>query len=66
LYVARIGHSTEAEIRELFEPYGKVLEVVFLKETGIGKGSCFVKYETYQEAQLAVQNMNEKNVIPVF
>jgi CUG-BP- and ETR3-like factor len=63
LYVCMLSkQSTEEDIRKIFEPYGEVKEVHILKhpDTGASKGCAFVKYNSRQEGQQAIQALHEQ------
>lgn len=61
LYVGMLSHkTTEDEIQNMFAAFGNVLEVYLMKNNdGSSKGSCFVKYRTQEEAQAAVDALND-------
>jgi len=63
LFVGQVpNNSTEENVREVFAPYGTVSDVMFLKNkvTGQHRGCAFVTYETAEEAQAAIDAMNDK------
>jgi len=63
LFVGQVpNNTTEENLREIFAPYGTVSEVMFLKNkvTGQHRGCAFVSYETTEEAQAAIDAMNDK------
>ena len=51
---------TEAELLELFKPFGKVESAVVVMdaETGKSKGFGFVEFETEEQAQAAIQALD--------
>lgn len=55
---------TEAEVREMFEAYGRVqsCSLVMDKQTGTSKGFGFVEMPKPGEAKAAMQNLNGKIV----
>ena len=60
LYVGNLPFSaTEAEVRSLFEPHGKVeaVKIVSDRETGRPRGFGFVDMPA-EDAQNAIQHMN--------
>jgi len=62
LYVGMLSReSSEEEIRTIFESYGRVDEVVLIKdrETGQSKGTAFVKFATREEALRAINALND-------
>ena len=56
--------TTEAELRAMFEAYGKVQSCTLVtdKETGISKGFGFVEMPKPGEAKAAVKNLNYTDV----
>ena len=56
--------TTEAELRTLFEGYGRVQSctVVMDKKTGISKGFGFVEMPKPGDAKAAMKNLNGKDV----
>jgi RNA recognition motif-containing protein len=63
--------TTEDDLRELFEPFGKIntCKVMIDHRTKKSKQIGFVKFETKEEARRALENMNnyklEENAIPL-
>ncbi|PON44999.1 Flowering time control protein FCA [Trema orientale] len=67
LYVSHVPRTArEQDIRPVFEPHGNIVEVVILKDklTGVQRGSCFVKYETTVEADMAIAALNNQHFFP--
>jgi len=67
LFVGQVPPPTsEQQLRELFERYGKVLEIVILKDprTGVHKGCAFVTYESRLSADKAIAALNEQVQLP--
>ena len=63
LYVGNLSYdTTEAGLRTAFEQSGTVVEVAMIKDrdTGRMKGFAFVTMSSAEEAQKAIQSMNEK------
>ncbi len=63
LYVGNLSYdTTEAGLRTAFEQSGTVTEVAMIKDrdTGRMKGFAFVTMSTAEEAQKAIQSLNEK------
>ncbi|MAY75870.1 MAG: RNA-binding protein [Phycisphaerae bacterium] len=63
MYVGNLPYNTtEAELRELFEPYGTVesADIVMDRETGRPRGFGFVTMSTDEEAQQAIENLHGK------
>lgn len=62
IYVGNIPRSTDEQtIRDLFEEYGSVSEVKLLRDryTGELRGFGFVTMESDEEAQNAIDNIND-------
>ncbi|KAM7526969.1 hypothetical protein LguiB_030379 [Lonicera macranthoides] len=67
LYVAGIPRTaTEQDIRSLFGEHGNIVEVVILKDkrTGQQLESCFVKYSKLEEADRAIEVLNNQHIFP--
>jgi RNA recognition motif-containing protein len=65
LFVGNIPHSTtEAELRTLFEPHGKIdqVSVVTDRETGRSRGFAFVEMADPSEAEKAIAALNGKEL----
>jgi cold-inducible RNA-binding protein len=65
LFVGNIPHSTsEAELRALFEPHGKVdqVSVVTDRDTGRSRGFAFVEMTDSAEAEKAIAALNGKEL----
>ena len=63
LYVGNLSYdTTEAGLRTAFEQSGTVVEVAMIKDrdTGRMKGFAFVTMGSAEEAQIAIQSLNEK------
>ena len=61
LYVGNLPHSTtEAELRNLFEPHGAVEKITLVtdRDTGRSRGFGFVEMGSDAEAQAAINGMN--------
>ena len=56
--------TTEEELREIFESYGKVqsCNLVLDKETGKSKGFGFVEMPKMGDAKAAMKSLNNKHV----
>ncbi len=56
--------TTEAELRNLFEPYGAVQSCTLIidKVTGISKGFGFVEMPKQGDAKAAMKNLNATDV----
>ena len=62
IYVGNLAYSvTEDELRDAFEEYGKVISVDLIQDkyTGRSKGFGFVEMESDQEANAAIENLND-------
>ncbi len=65
LYVGNLSYDVgDSELRELFEPYGKVgsAQVVMDRDKGRSKGFGFVEMDDSQEAQAAISALNGKQI----
>jgi RNA recognition motif-containing protein len=63
LYVGNLSYSvTENQLRELFSQYGKIQDVVIIKDsyTDKSKGFGFVEFSNPSEAQKAATELNGK------
>lgn len=63
LFVGNLAWQTsEEDLKQLFAPYGNILsvKVVLDQYTGRSKGFGFVEFETVDEANAAVDGLNEK------
>ncbi|CAF0861507.1 unnamed protein product [Didymodactylos carnosus] len=61
VYVYGIGQrATQQELVQLFQQFGRVLkcDIIIDFNTGLCKGFAFVAMERYQDAQMAIQNLN--------
>ena len=61
LYVGNLSYDVgDAELQQLFEPYGTVqsAQVIMDRDTGRSKGFGFVEMKTDQEAQAAIAALN--------
>ena len=56
--------TTEAEVRQLFTPYGRVERVQILqdRETGRSRGFGFVEMPNATEAQAAIEGLNGRSL----
>lgn len=62
LFVGNLSwKATEETLRPVFEAFGKVISINIIKDhTGRSKGFGFVEMETTEEANNAINNLNEK------
>ncbi|MCH9625295.1 MAG: hypothetical protein S4CHLAM123_04660 [Chlamydiales bacterium] len=65
LYVGNLSHDiTDNELQDIFEAYGSVVsaQVIVDRETRRSKGFGFVEMSSADEAQAAIEALNEKEV----
>ena len=65
LFVGNMSfHTTEGDLRALFEPYGEVtrVHVVTDRDTGRARGFAFVEMASDEEAAKAIAALNGKEV----
>src|SRR5271166_4141014 len=65
LFVGNLPHSTtEAELRTLFEPHGKIdqVSIVTDRDTGRSRGFAFVEMTDSAEAEKAIAALNGKEL----
>lgn len=64
IYINNVDTSLSDEaLRDLFAPFGTIRSAVVMKdESGKSKGFGFINYDTAEEAERAVQNMNGKEI----
>lgn len=64
VYIKNFGDKLdEAKLTKMFEEYGTVKSVAVMKDSnGVSKGFGFVAMENHNEAQLAVDGLNGKDV----
>lgn len=62
LFVGNLSwKATEDSLKPVFEAFGKVVSIKIITDhTGRSKGFGFVEYETADEAENAIKNLNEK------
>jgi RNA recognition motif-containing protein len=63
LYVGNLSFQvTEAELEELFGNYGTVtsVKIIMDRETNKSRGFCFVEMSSSDEAQKAIEGLNDK------
>lgn len=60
LFIGMLPRSVSEEgLRTVFAPYGKLIEIVVLREPdGTSKGCAFVKYERRDDALNAISGCN--------
>jgi len=65
MYVSNLGfHTTDDDLRKLFEPFGQVssAKVITDRETGRSRGFGFVEMSSNDEAGQAMSKLNGKEV----
>lgn len=65
LYVSNLSfHTTDNDLRTLFEQYGAVssAKVIMDRESGRSRGFGFVEMPADNEANEAIKNLNQKEV----
>lgn len=63
LYVGNLAYGIDSPaLQDLFSPYGTVVDaqVVMDRDTGRSKGFAFVEMGSDEEAQAAIQGLNEQ------
>ncbi|MES2426089.1 MAG: RNA-binding protein [Bacteroidota bacterium] len=66
IFIAKLPHQyQEADVTELFTPYGEVssVNVIMDRETGRSKCYAFVEMPDDEEAQNAITNLDEKQLL---
>jgi RNA recognition motif-containing protein len=66
IFIAKLPHQyQEADVTELFTPYGEVssVNVIMDRETGRSKCYAFVEMPNDEEAQNAITNLDEKQLL---
>ena len=65
MYVSNLGfHTSEDDLRKLFEPFGQVssAKVITDRETGRSRGFGFVEMASSTEASHAMSKLNGKEI----
>ncbi len=65
MYISNLGfHTTEDELRKLFEEFGQVssAKVITDRETGRSRGFGFVEMSSSTEASQAMSKLNGKDI----
>jgi len=65
IYVKNFGEAnlSEEEFHQLFEPYGKIVSCVIMKDdNGKSRGFGFVSYETHDSSKKAVDALNSSEI----
>jgi RNA recognition motif-containing protein len=61
LYISNLGyHTTESDLKKMFEQYGAVssAKIITDRETGRSRGFGFVEMSSSDDAQSAIKNLN--------
>ena len=65
MYVSNLSfHTSEDDLRKLFEPFGAVssAKVIMDRETGRSRGFGFVEMGADSEAEAAIKSLNGKDI----
>jgi RNA recognition motif-containing protein len=65
IFVANIERAvTDADLQELFQEYGEIssLKIIKDRDTGVSKGYAFVEMPNDDEAQKAIEGLNEHEI----
>lgn len=65
MYVSNLGfHTSDDDLRKLFEPFGQVTsaKVINDRETGRSRGFGFVEMNSDSEAAQAMEKLNGKDI----
>ena len=65
MYVSNLGlHTSQQDLRSLFEQYGKVTFTRIIKNrlTGLSRGLGYVKMDSLEEGSDAMNNLNGKEL----
>ena len=65
IYVGNLAHqTTEAELRQAFEAYGRIDSLAIIKDkfTGESRGFGFVEMPSKEEADAAIAGLNGQNL----
>ena len=65
MYVSNLGfHTSEDDLRKLFEPFGQVssAKIITDRETGRSRGFGFVEMESSTEGSQAMNKLNGKEI----
>jgi RNA recognition motif-containing protein len=64
LFVGSIlKEATEENLRDVFEQFGIIDELVLMKENGVSKGCAFIKFRQKEDALLAIRALNAQAYI---
>ncbi|KAK2712673.1 hypothetical protein QYM36_011380 [Artemia franciscana] len=65
LYIQNLPKTlTDSEFVKMFECFGSIIQSNLLrdKKTGLPRGAGFIRYDTKQEAEVAIKEMNKKQL----
>ncbi|KAF9510515.1 hypothetical protein BS47DRAFT_1373309 [Hydnum rufescens UP504] len=65
LYIGNLSyHTTDESLRAAFSEYGNVVDSIVMvdRETGRSRGFAFVTYATAEEANAAIDNLNDQDL----
>ena len=65
LYVGNLSYdTTDSSLQQMFEAFGTVVsaQIIMDRDSGRSKGFGFVEMDSNQEAQAAIDGLNEKQV----
>lgn len=65
LFVGNLPYSVdEMQLRQMFEPFGELVEVTVIKDrmTGRSKGFGFVTFKNKEDAEKAIKELHEKEL----
>lgn len=65
VYIANLSRNVkEEEVREKFNQFGKIKSITVVKDhqTNEPRGFAFITYETKKESELAIKEMNDKEM----
>ncbi|KAM0360188.1 hypothetical protein ACHAO7_009735 [Fusarium culmorum] len=65
VYVGNLGwNTTDDSLRNAFQDYGQVLDSIVMRDrdTGRSRGFGFVTFGSSQEAETAINNLNEQEL----
>ncbi|OAD61456.1 RNA-binding protein 28, partial [Eufriesea mexicana] len=56
--------ATKEDVKKLYEPFGKILEINFPKRAnGTPVGCCFIQFNQLEDASKAIFNTNKKEFL---
>jgi len=56
--------ATEETLRDIFRDHGEIVDLIVMhdRETGRSRGFGFVTYSSEEEAALAIENLNDREI----